>query len=61
MISKNTLVLFIGILVLAQGQVHKNCCSNYDKSGVLCLSCPLGSFYQANNCIAEIDNCLEFG
>ena len=59
MVSPNKIaLLLIALIVLSTCQISKKCCQSYDKSGLLCLTCPDGSYYYGNNCIVDIDGCL---
>lgn len=50
------LSIFIILLVSAHTQATK-CCTSYDKSNTLCLTCPDGSYFYGNNCMLDISNC----
>ncbi len=34
------------------------CCSSYDTTNSYCQGCPSGTYYSANNCVIDIENCL---
>jgi hypothetical protein len=41
------------IILSVSAQNNENCCLTYD-SAKLCLTCPDGTYYSANNCIVDL-------
>lgn len=52
--------LFVLLLYVAASQTSPKCCDSYDKAGTACLSCPVNTYFSGNNCIIDIDGCLEY-
>lgn len=55
-----SIALVFCILGLALGQTSEKCCSTYDATGSICMTCPKDASYQGNNCIIEIKNCQQY-
>lgn len=52
--------LLTAFVVLGGCQQSKKCCDSYDKSQLLCLTCPDGAYYYGNNCIMDLEGCAQY-